>query len=439
MKQRLQITPPNLFYLSLLVPLLFAPQTASAQEWVGEPWVRHTIDNSSQGADGIRLMDVNLDGLQDIATGWEEGGEIHVCLNPGRDDVKSPWPMINVGKVSSPEDAVFCDFNNDRRVDVVSCCEGDTRTIYMHLAPPLRTGYENSKLWTTEPLVASVRKQRWMYCLPMHVDHENGVDLVAGGKGPNASVGWFEAPRRTLRKGDWVWHPISPVGWLMSLHSLDMDVDGDLDIVLSDRRGVTGNQELGPNENRAEDRTDARAVRLRGVRWLENPGNRRDQVEQWKSHPIGGERDEVMFMQPTDFDSNGVWDFFVATRAQEILFLRGKPGSPVTYDTIRIPIPPTAGTAKAVQLADINLDRQLDLVVSCENAENKMGLFWMSINLNREGTVGQLTPYNVSGMEEGIKYDLVEAIDLDQDGDFDLLTCEERDNLGVIWYENPLK
>ena len=39
----------------------------------GEPWNRHTIDNSSRGADGIRLLDVNADGLLDIATGWEEG------------------------------------------------------------------------------------------------------------------------------------------------------------------------------------------------------------------------------------------------------------------------------------------------------------------------------------------------------------------------------
>jgi hypothetical protein len=26
---------------------------------------------------------------------------------------------------------------------------------------------------------------------------------------------------------------------------------------------------------------------------------------------------------------------------------------------------------------------------------------------------------------------------LDGDGDLDVITCEERDQLGVIWYENP--
>src|SRR5262245_42911855 len=32
------------------------------------PWPRHTIDASSVGADGVKLADVNRDGLRDIIT-----------------------------------------------------------------------------------------------------------------------------------------------------------------------------------------------------------------------------------------------------------------------------------------------------------------------------------------------------------------------------------
>ncbi len=42
----------------------------------------------------------------------------------------------------------------------------------------------------------------------------------------------------------------------------------------------------------------------------------------------------------------------------------------------------------------------------------------------------------------GIKYDRIELLDLDGDGDLDVLTCEERHEgkgLGVFWYENPSK
>ena len=62
-----------------------------------QPWARHTIDNSSQGADGVRLADVNGDGPEDITSGWEEGGKIRVYLNPGAARAAQPWPVVNVG------------------------------------------------------------------------------------------------------------------------------------------------------------------------------------------------------------------------------------------------------------------------------------------------------------------------------------------------------
>jgi hypothetical protein len=52
-------------------------------------------------------------------------------------------------------------------------------------------------------------------------------------------------------------------------------------------------------------------------------------------------------------------------------------------------------------------------------------------------------PFRVSqrpgtlGGVDGVKHDLVEVLDLDDDGDLDVLTCEEVKNLGVFWYENP--
>ena len=64
-------------FLYFLLPFL---TNAKAKE----PWKLHTIDKSSQGADGVRLLDVNSDGLMDIATGWEEGGIIWAYLHPKR-------------------------------------------------------------------------------------------------------------------------------------------------------------------------------------------------------------------------------------------------------------------------------------------------------------------------------------------------------------------
>ncbi|HEO72470.1 MAG TPA: VCBS repeat-containing protein, partial [Candidatus Hydrogenedentes bacterium] len=159
-----------------------------------EPWARHTIDGSSRGADGVRLADVNGDGYLDIATGWEEGGVVRVYLNPGPDGVRDPWPAVTVGRVGAPEDAVFVDLDGDGAMDVVSSCEGGVQTMYVHWAPKEREAYLDTQAWRTEPIPASEGRTRWMFCVPMDVDGQHGIDLVAGSKDPNSLVGWFEAP-----------------------------------------------------------------------------------------------------------------------------------------------------------------------------------------------------------------------------------------------------
>ena len=75
----------NSLFLTLAGPLTAAP-------------CQHIIDNTSRGADGVRLLDINNDKRLDIATGWEEGGVIRAYLHPGNAKVTERWPMIEVGK-----------------------------------------------------------------------------------------------------------------------------------------------------------------------------------------------------------------------------------------------------------------------------------------------------------------------------------------------------
>ena len=90
----------------------------------------------------MRLFDVNGDGLLDVATGWEEGGIVCAVPNPGSRRSSAAWPAVTVGHVKSAEDAVFFDVNDDGAVDVVSCCEGKTRSVFVHFAP--RKGMNSS-------------------------------------------------------------------------------------------------------------------------------------------------------------------------------------------------------------------------------------------------------------------------------------------------------
>ena len=380
-----------------------------------QPWARHTIDNSSQGADGVRLADVNGDGLEDITTGWEEGGKIRVYLNPGAARAREPWPTVNVGDVANPEDAVFADLDGDGSMDVVSSTEGETRKMFVHWAPKSKDRYLDKAAWKTEALPASVDLARWMFALPMRIDGNHGADLVAGAKDKGAKIGWFQAPESPRDLAAWKWRPLYEAGWIMSLLPADMDGDGDLDVVASDR--------MGPS---------------RGALWLENPGAEHAVSGDWNERRIGpaGEY-EAMFLTIADLDRDWLDDVLVAVRGGPLRYHRRTKFSPASWETHTIELPPHTGTGKSVAVGDIDLDGKPDIVFSCENAiDGKAGVMWMSSR--NAATDSAWDGHPISG-PQGIKFDLVQLLDLDGDGDLDVITCEERDNLGVIWYENPLR
>ena len=85
---------------------------------------------------------------------------------------------------------------------------------------------------------------------------------------------------------------------------------------------------------------------------------------------------------------------------------------------------------KSICLADIDGDGHNDIIHAANTGGDraKPGVVWFSLDKTTE-------IHNISG-EQGVKFDLLQAIDLDGDGDLDIIGCEERDNLGVFWYEN---
>ena len=369
-------------------------------------WKLHVIDASSQGADGVRLADVNGDSLPDVATGWEEGGSVRVYLNPGPARARQPWPKVVVGSAGSPEDAVLADLDGDGATDVISSCEGGQRAMFVHWAPKDPREYLNSSSWTTSALPAAAGRMLWMFATPAQIDGRNGADLVAGGKGEGAALGWFASPADPRDLAGWKWRPLRAMGWTMSILATDMDGDADLDILASDRRKAS-----------------------RGVFWLENPT--------WREHTIGGGNAEVMFLSTADLDGDQAPDVLAAVKPRTVLFHRRASRDGRSWKTFPIRIPEEAGTAKAVRAGDIDGDGRLDLVFTCEQAEGgKRGVMWLSYRQSPFESVW--TAHDISGAP-GVKYDLVELIDLDGDGDLDVLTCEERENLGVIWYENPAR
>ena len=93
--------------------------------------------------------------------------------------------------------------------------------------------------------------------------------------------------------------------------------------------------------------------------------------------------------------------------------------------------------SKSVCAGAINLDGVVDLVHITEPnpAPRRPGISWL------EGPLMQGKEPAVHPISDlaGCKFDLLQLIDIDRDGDLDVITCEERENLGLIWYENPVR
>jgi hypothetical protein len=244
----------------------------------------------------------------------------------------------------------------------------------------------------------------WMFVLPADIDGRHGIDFFAGSKTKDAKIGWWQAPANPRDLAAWKWHPFYEAGWIMSLLRHDMDADGDEDLVATDRKDPAS-----------------------GIVWFENPS--------WRPHRIGtvGE-EELMFMTMADLDGDGDAEAVAATLDGPIVWYRREGAEWLRHE---IEAPPKVTRGKAVAAGDLDLDGRVDLAFSAEGADGPLeGVFWLSWRDSPRERRWDI--HRVSG-PVGVKFDRIELLDLDADGDLDLITCEERDNLGVIWYENPTR
>ena len=141
-------------------------------------WYLHIIDGNGSGADGVRLADINGDNLPDTVTGWEESGVTRIYLNPGKEKVKARWPVAEVGKTKSVEDAFLQDLDGDGQPEVITCCEGKEKSVFIHWSPGKdRLLLKNS--WQQMLIPSSKNLTSWMFAQAMQVDDKAGIDIIS--------------------------------------------------------------------------------------------------------------------------------------------------------------------------------------------------------------------------------------------------------------------
>jgi len=397
-------------------------------------WQMWKIDTLGNGADGVHTGDINRDGLADVVSGWEQSGDLMLYFNPGPETVRDElaWSQVDISggvPIKGVEDAAFADLDLDGVDDaVISSIEGTSQSLGIHWLEGENLG--NPDDWRGVNLVPE-EAAGYMKARAAQIDGVAGADIVAGSKAMGdkpAGIYWFKAPEGVHPDNIHQWQRfyVGPVDYkTVTLELRDMDGDASLDIIVSGRNGIHWFKNPGPE---ALVKAPAEAV--------------------WERITITEKGSEFTFC---DHVIDGMDDIIVTTSRHtgtvakwlKRLDASGRQWEeyPITSDRLR------AGNAyvrkfvlKGVKCGYVDGDNIIDLVFT--GSGDGYGVFMMSPRTTiASGMVWNLTfltPY-----ANRIKFDNLNLVDIDGDGDLDVVTTEEGEGIftsgkGVLWLENPL-
>ncbi len=219
--------------------------------YADSPWSLHIIDNSFSGADGVHLFDIDGDGFQDAVVGWEESGKVILYKNPGSRKVKKKWkkhPLFPTGYFS------VCDMGDDFDGFSIVAPVGTSSKNNTHTAAKLiQLRFEDGV--TQYTLIDIVMDKPLPKDKPAYVTkgiacgdlNNNGlVDLVFSFSGHGVGVFAalaqsrdFSRPWKLVDVSSRKYNHFSKGIKHDNIELVDIDGDGDLDIVTTEENGGT--------------------------------------------------------------------------------------------------------------------------------------------------------------------------------------------------------
>ena len=410
---------------------------AQAEDGSYISWHEHIIDDPTfgvidlSGSDGLAAADLDQDGYLDIVSVHEsdtvyDGNPIgHVRIAWGSADPHK-WQNTTLAsghEAAAAEDVSLADANGDGLIDVIVAAE------LAHLIYFQNPG-DRSKPWPR--VIPAITQERGSYIRVFFADFDQDgkPEVVAPNKGeqnPDVAdaalnnVSIYHLPDNPLHGNLWREQLLTKVRIPINSEPVDLDGDGDLDVVAG---------------SRAEGR----------ILWLENKGNFR-----FIEHAIVADGQPAntaltgFNMDYADLNGDGRLDIVsTAWPGYLLLLLQPKdPSSPWTTSKIGGLIP---DQLVSIRLADIDQDGHQDAFVGAysrgprdqdgNQSQDPTGRISWFQNPGVTELSQQWQRHDISRRNRGM-FDKWLALDLDTDGDLDMVgtrgNSEPYD--GVIWLE----
>lgn len=422
------------------------PTDAVAADGRHISWREHRIDDELlsgvplRGSDGLVVADLDRDGWPDVVSVHESDDvydgapEGHIRIAFGSAD---PDRWFNVTLAEGPEagaaeDVAVADFNGDGWLDIVAACELSHLIYFQNPGAAVREGR-----WPR--LIPSLSWDRGSFIRVFAADFngDGRAELATPNKGAQdptraaqepKAISVFEIRGEPLDDAAWVEHVLIEVPWPINAETVDLDSDGDFDVI-------------------GGSVAEGRAF------WFENVG--RDGAIDFVPHPIAvtepGAAESPVFnafnMDYADLNGDGRLDIvgFDTARLLGIdaawLEQPAAPDEPWVLHRIGSYAP---DQLVGLALADIDGDGDADLMTGGYSGASRTAdgvadpnaalgrLAWFE---NRGGGT-EWRRHDFSRRERGM-FDKFVAYDLDRDGDMDFLGTRGNSGEydGVFWLE----
>lgn len=389
----------NIIAAAALLVGCSAPIAAAQQAQAG-PWDWHRIavytPAGGDGSDGVSLVDYDGDGDLDALGAWESGHGITLSMHPtAGEDEEQPWNLSELLGVDQPmEDAEAADFDGDGEFDVIGVSVLD--------------GAHGGGFWLRfgdSPAIdldQHRNNNRWLIGVTVDLDADGDLDILGGGQTSRLNL-WTNPGGALARDpSQWAETTIATAKHVMAILPEDVDGDGDLDLIVSQRLNVSGSPP--------------------GLYWLE-------QGAAWARHDIGAQGLAGTITCRGDLDGDGDADLVQPYwQYGDHLHLHGRvPGGYLA--AVSISGPRTTDRAKGCAIGDIDGDGDADIVLALHGGQP----IWLGTQ-----DAGSWSWTMLSPLLWGNKTDEPVLSDVDGDGDLDVwVSVEYGQQAGLGWLENP--